>query len=157
MSDTYTTTDSNSISGTAQTNPNAELRAYADRLKEENEKLFGEVIKTRLEAIGLSPAEGLGKAIAKEYEGEFDIDSVREYAKNEYGYQMSEPTVDPKIVTEASKRLDNVIDTSHSLTPDSEPDPVEEAERRLIDKDATSKDAQGSLNAKLNEFMANRP
>jgi len=145
MSDSQETTTATA----EQTNPNAELRAYADSVKEENKKLRRQVLTTRLEDIGLSIDEGLGKAIAKEYDGNLDLADVAAYAKTEYGHQAEEPKVDPEVVNEAHERIETVMSSSEPVTPEVEPDKVAAADAKLADPEATRTDAVQSIEEKL--------
>jgi hypothetical protein len=43
-------------------------------------------MESSFEALGLDPNSGLGKAIAKEYNGEVSTDALAQYAADEYGY-----------------------------------------------------------------------
>ena len=44
------------------------------------------LLESAFEQVGLSPTEGLGKAIAKEYDGEPTPDALKAYAESEYGF-----------------------------------------------------------------------
>ena len=44
------------------------------------------------DSIGLDPENKLGKAIAKEYDGEASLEALSAYAKEEYGYEKAETT-----------------------------------------------------------------
>lgn len=46
-------------------------------------------------AVGLDPTTGLGKAIAKEYEGEASPEALAQYAKDEYGFEPQQATENP--------------------------------------------------------------
>lgn len=154
MSESSNVTTSANTNTLTEPNPNAELRAYADRLKDENAELRREVVSMRLESIGLNPKEGLGKAIAKEYDGEYSLEAVRGYAKEEYGYEPKEPSVEPSIVTDAQHRIDDLMAEGTSVTPQQETDPVEDAEAKLASDDATTADARTSMSTKLQAFMS---
>lgn len=141
--------DSTTVETTENSNPNAELRAYADGLKDENRELRRQVLTARLADIGLNIDAGLGKAIAKEYEGKLDPADVASYAKTEYGHEADEPKVDPKVVEEAQERIENVMSTSEAVTPEQEPDRATAADAKLAQEDATHTDAVHSIEEKL--------
>ena len=144
------TTEANSntiIEG--QTNPNAELRAYADRMKEERDAMYSEMMQFRLEALGLNPKEGLGKAIAKEYDGDISSDAIRTYLKDEYNYEPVEPTVEETVVTQAQERVESVMEASAPVTPEVEVDRTKEIDRNLGSPEATREDAVRAISEKL--------
>ena len=149
MSDNTSITFDSTGSTITTTNPNAELRAYADRLKDEVEELRSEMLALRLDSIGLKTDTGLGKAIFKEYDGALDEASVSAYAKTEYGYEADEPKVDPAIVNEGTKRAEQIMGESIPVTPEQKVDPMAEADKKLASEDATPRDAQMSIEQKL--------
>lgn len=152
MDNTTSSTTSNTVEPTKDAN--AELRAYADRMKEERDGMYRELLEYRLEHVGLNPNEGLGKAVAKEYDGDVNLDAVTSYLASEYNYTPPTPSVPEEVVTEATQRVDEVMGQSASVTPEQEPDPVRQADQKMADPEATPQDAAQSIQAKLDAFNA---
>lgn len=98
-----------------------ELREYAKRQSEQAAKYKGIALENSFAKIGLDPTKGLGKAIAKEYDGEPDAESLLEFAKTEYEYEpvAADHPNQQKIDAEQAK-LDAVQVSSTSVTPDNE-------------------------------------
>jgi len=65
-----------------------QLTASLDREK----KYKTQLLDRAYEELKLDPTTGLGKAIAKEYEGEPTLDALAAYAKNEYEYEAPAST-----------------------------------------------------------------
>lgn len=95
-----------------------ELRDALAREKAKNAKLSARVMKDEFAAIGLDPEQGLGKAIAKEYQGELDAEAIKEYAATEYGYEAptTENPAQPAIDA-GNARLEQVNNNTESLEP----------------------------------------
>jgi hypothetical protein len=86
----------------------AELASYKDK---EINNVFGK--------LGLSTDKGFGKALKQVYDGPVDLESIAQFAKNEYGF---EPTGQVEVI------------------PQSEPEPVvqDDARARVAALDANS-------------------
>lgn len=126
---------------------NAELRAYNDRLVAENAKLRKTAMRSELAAIGLNPDEGLGVAVVETYDGdEITADALSAYAFEKYKYASPDTAVPPDVA--AGNRLEQVQAASQPVTPPPATDPVTEAETRLIDPEATRRDAIASITQK---------
>jgi len=82
------------------------------------------------EDLGLSPEAGLGKAIAKEYTGEPDAESIAKFAKDEYGYEAPEAPENPKApaIAEGQAQVDAVNQQSTPVTPGNEQEALTKAE-----------------------------
>jgi len=83
-----------------------------------------------IENLGLTPEAGLGKAIAKEYDGEVSTEAIAAYAKEEYQYDgpvSSENPVAPAIQA-GHDRLDQIGQTSGSVPVPTEQDQLAKAE-----------------------------
>ncbi len=114
----------------------------------------GQVLASHLEAIGLKPDQGLGKAIAKEFQltGEVTAETVAAYAKSEYGYEQSaQPTPPPPEVV-AADRIGQVIGQSAPVTPPPPTDPAAEITAKMHDPQAGREDAERALTAKVVQF-----
>ena len=135
---------------------NAELRAAYEREKERRQSAEQKNVGHELAAIGLDPSEGLGKAIAKEYDGEMTREAIALYAQEEYnfspvGVDVPEQTQE---VIEGQEQVDKLDSASTSVVPVSQEDELAAHDQRLAQDDATQEDAERSLNAKLGTFVA---
>lgn len=134
---------------------NAELRAYADRVKAENAALRQQVLQGHLSQIGLNVDQGLGKAIAKEYSGEITSDAVAEYAKSEYGYEPAAATDESKAqqLDQAQQRVEQVQAESSPVTPTGLVDKIAEHDQTLAKPEASRADAQAAIADKLKYYL----
>ena len=73
---------------------------------------------------------GLGKAIAKEYDGDMTKDAVLEYASSEYGHVAGETQQHPEAeaIATGQAALDQVGQTAGSVAPPSREDVLAKAE-----------------------------
>ena len=122
------------------------LRGKLEAALSENRDLKSEKLAGSFAEIGLNPAEGLGKAIAKEYNGEISTDALAAYAKDEYGYEGSKESVHPEAeaITGGTERLDEVGQTAGSVATPTDGDIVAKAE--------AERDYVTTMNAKGNEI-----
>jgi hypothetical protein len=116
MSDTETTEE-------VLTDPD-EPKGLRKQLNESNAKLKkanAREMERAFSDIGLSADKLLGKAIAKEYEGEITAEAIAEYAKSEYGWEGTTVSEHPEAETIAQGQaaLDQVGQAAGSvpLTP----------------------------------------
>ncbi len=79
---------------------------------------------------GLDTTTGLGKAIAKEYEGDMTKDAVLEYASAEYGHVAGETQQHPQAdaINTGQAALDQVGQTAGSVAPPNREDVLAKAE-----------------------------
>ena len=94
------------------------LRAQLEKTLAENRKLKAREMTRSFSEIGLEPDKGLGKAIAKEYDGEISTEAILEYAKNEYAYTPPVSDGAPPIagqVAQEQARLDTVGQSAGSV------------------------------------------
>lgn len=150
------TTTSAANTGTEQTetetpDANAELRAYADRLKEENKMLRAGAISGALKEIGLSADEGLGLAIAETFDGDITAENVANYAQEKYKHTAEDAPV-PVAVTEGEK-LETLDASSTPVTPPPERDAAREATDKMHDPETGRDEAVASINAKMGQFQ----
>lgn len=158
MSDTDTppvegTTPDPASAGDGTEGP-AGLRAHVAKLEAELTLYKGQVLSSHLESIGLKPDQGLGKAIAKEFQltGEVTAETVAAYAKSEYGYEQSaQPTPPPPEVV-AAEKIGQVIGQSAPLTPPAPVDPAAEITAKMHDPNAGREDAEKAITAKVVQF-----
>jgi len=94
------------------------LRAQLEKTLAENRELKADKLGATFASLGLELDKGLGKAIAKEYDGALSKEAVAEFAKEEYGY-VAEPVVpqhpDTPVITQEHARLDQVGQTAGSV------------------------------------------
>lgn len=116
----------------------AGLRATLDRKEERIKELQEKVNQQKVHLMerafsdaGLDPTTGIGKAVAKEYEGDPAPESIQSFAREEYGWepepeQASEMAA---VVTEAQQRVATAT-AGGSSTPTQEIDlQIAEAEK----------------------------
>jgi len=135
---------------TAPVDGNAELRAALKREKDKTAQYRGELIGSRLREIGLDPEKMVGKAIAKEYDGDMTVDAVSAFALEEYGYEGSPESTPPAV--ETGERLAQLDGVSEPLTP---PEPIDEAKDatdKMDDPESGREEAAASIAAKSNQF-----
>jgi hypothetical protein len=110
MNDEQITTDTDTI--TEENTPawyrdqmakkDAELKELQKTTNRQRVKLMESTFK----AVGLDPAKGLGKAIAKEFDGEPDAEQLRQFAIEEYGWEPPTPeNPQAEVVVEAQGRV----------------------------------------------------
>jgi len=117
------------------------LRAQLEKTIAENRKLKAREMARSFDEIGLTPDKGLGKAIAKEYDGEISTEALLEYAKGEYGYEPPEREEQPPIagqITQEQARLDTVGQAAGSVKTPTQAEILAKAE------------AEGDVNTSLN-------
>jgi hypothetical protein len=107
-----------------------QLRAALKAQREENATLRAGQMTQAYKDAGLDPAMGLGKAIAKEYDGDMTPEALTEYARDEYGWTPPEAPAHPQeqqIVTEQA-RLDQAGATAGSIVTPTTDDELAKAE-----------------------------
>jgi hypothetical protein len=116
--------------GTTPESGPSELREYAKRLKAENEVLRAKASVDVYAEVGLDPTKGLGKAIAKEYDGNLEPEDLAKFALEEYGWERPEAPENPKepAIVENQKVIDDVNSTTTAQIPPSEDEALRTAE-----------------------------
>lgn len=107
------------------------LRGQLDKALASRNKYKGIIMEGAYGKLGLEFDSGLGKAIAKEYEGEPDFDSLAAYAKEEYGYEPQTQEAEhpaQQQITQGHKALEAVGSTAGSVAPPTESDALAVAE-----------------------------
>ena len=100
-----------------------QLRDALKREKEKNARLTSIALGNAFKQVGLNPEKGLGKAIAKEYEGDPTAEGVAEYAKTEYDWEVPEGTVNAEAAERRDKQAtleaveSKTVPVKSSLTP----------------------------------------
>lgn len=93
-------------------------------------QLNSKLMASAFETAGLNPLEGLGKAVAKLYDGEPDAAAVATYAKDEFGWEGPPRKGLPGEVAEAQARTDAAQIGSQPLVSEAElTDQITTAER----------------------------
>ena len=90
-----------------------------------------DILTPAYDQLGLDPTKELGKAIAKEYEGEASFDALAKYAKDEYGYEVpvteaSHP--EAGAIAQGQAALDQIGQTAGSVVSPTEGDNLAKAE-----------------------------
>lgn len=122
-------TETTETGGPPETGGPKELREALKKEKDLSHGYRSQLLTGVFEELGLNPETGLGKAIAKEYDGEPTLKALTEYATSEYGYEAPEKPENPKEpqITEGQKDLDNVNTQSQSVMPSSESEALKKA------------------------------
>lgn len=107
-----------------------ELRAAYKREKAENKKLKAQLMDKAYEDAGLDTASGLGKAIAKLYDGEPDTESILAYAKEEFGYEQTKQPENPAqpVIQQQQTALDTINTVGTPVDPQTEVEALAKAE-----------------------------
>lgn len=144
----------------AQKLANKAVRDYADSVKSENVTLRSGQTGMYLSSIGLDPEQGLGKAIAKEYDGTITQEAIAEYAAEEYGHSYSadatptpEPNVQAEAIAAATEQQAQIESVSAPVTPATSSDRLAQLDEKLADPEATPQDAQAAMTAKLAAYL----
>jgi hypothetical protein len=95
----------------------AQLRAALKRERTENAGLRAQQMTTVYAEADLDPMKGLGKAIAKEYDGAMTLEALSAYASEEYGYVVPEAPSNPQaqMITTEQARLDTAAQGAGSV------------------------------------------
>ena len=136
---------------TPDPNTSAELRAYADRLKEENVSLRAGAIGGALREIGLKSDEGLGLAIAETFDGEITVENVATFAQEKYKHTAENAPVPAEVIE--GEKLETLAAASTPVTPPPETDSAQEATDKMHDPTTGRDEAIDSLNAKMAQFQ----
>jgi len=148
--ETTTEAESSETMQTAEVKEPAELRAALDRANAKAAQYRDELMDSRLDAIGLKATEGLGKAIAKEYDGDMTVEALSAYAQAEYNHQGQVAEVPAEVAT--TERLEQLSGVSEAVTPPPEEDPAGELTAKMADPETGREDAELSIAAKSNQF-----
>jgi hypothetical protein len=127
MADDNTTeiTDDSGDSG-----PIKQLRAAEKAAREKAAEYKALLMEGAYNQMGLDSEMGLGKAIAKEYDGAPTADALAEYAKAEYGYEKPVGEINPQAVqiTAETARLDQASQGAGSVPDTNMQDALAKAE-----------------------------
>jgi hypothetical protein len=126
------------------------LRDHLKKVEAENNQLRTAAMSSLLDTLGLQPDAGLGKAIVKEYRGEYTVEALSEYAKTEYGHEHG--TQEPTPAVTAAEKIAAVTSQSQAVTPAPTVDPATEAAAKMHDPEAGREEAAQSIAAKMAQF-----
>ena len=90
-----------------------------------------DILTPAYDQLGLDPTKELGKAIAKEYEGEASFEALAKYAKEEYGYEHTPDAPANPLAAEIAQgqaALDQVGQTAGSVVTPTQGDVLNKAE-----------------------------
>lgn len=132
MTDETTTNENEQPSGPP------ELRAALDRKTEEAKKYRGLLMQSAFSSLGFDPSKGLGKAIAKEFDGEPTVEAISAYAAEEYGWEPPskeetppvQPTPQQAIQQPAQQRVDQAIQQSTPANANTLDQQIQDAEAK---------------------------
>ena len=96
-----------------------QLREALKTEKARTAKLTKQLMGSAYAEAGLDPEKGLGKAIAKEYKGDPDSESLLAFAKEEYDYEKTATPDNPQAqtITTEQQKLDSVTSVSTPVVP----------------------------------------
>ena len=124
-----------------------QLRDEFKKLKAENKAFKAQAMNSALESLGLQADKGIGKAVTKLYDGEMNVNDIKDFVSNEFGDAINaEPVVENKIadnVTEAQGRVEQL----NKLGINAEPVDISQEFNNFINDSNTS--TRDSINAKL--------
>ena len=133
-----------------------QMREALDRQADKNKKLEAELalykdkeIDSVFGKIGLETNKGFGKALKQVYDGPVDVESISQFAKDEYGFEptgqvqdVTQPEPEPVVQDDARARVAALDANSTSMIPQG----LDEQLANVM-KNGTVKD---QLRAKLN-------
>ena len=124
-----TTTDETTDAG--DSGPIKQLRAANKKVTEERDAMRVLLMKQAYVEVGLDPEEGLGKAIAKEYDGDPTTEALATYAQSEYGHTkpLGQEHEAAGEIAGQQARLDEASLTAGSVALPSEADALAAAEQ----------------------------
>jgi hypothetical protein len=113
-----------------ESGPIKQLRAAEKAAKAEASGYRTLLMKSAYAEIGLTSDNGLGKAIAKEYNGEPTTEALIKFAQDEYGYTkpVGEDHSEAQIIVAGQAALDQASEGSGSATPRATQDALAKAE-----------------------------
>tara|TARA_B100001109_G_scaffold218961_1_gene189313 strand:+ start:130 stop:600 length:471 start_codon:yes stop_codon:yes gene_type:complete len=89
-----------------------QLREEYKKLKAENKQFKADAMNNALGSLGLTADKGIGKAVTKLYDGDANVDSIKEFVAQEFGEVSSseQPSETPvaENVIEAQSRVEQL-------------------------------------------------
>ncbi len=117
---------------------NTAIKQMRDRIKELEgvEKEYKSVkMDTVIQDAGFDPASGQGKALKDLYKGELEVDAVKQFAEENYGWSSETPTevtqeqAQKSRVVTSQESLDTVIEASVPVEPVGIDDQIAQAQQ----------------------------
>ena len=137
-----------------ETNVVRDQREALKRKDAEIAEMRSDAIATHLGSIGLEVGKGLGKAIAQNYDGKTTAADIAAFALSEYEHEyVPQQAPQAQTMQAAQQRADAFGQASAPMQPVSGEDIVRSHDQRLQSADATRKDAQNSLEAKVQHYL----
>lgn len=127
----------------------ATLERKDEKIKEMQEQLNQQKVRLlegAFKEAGLDPTKGVGKAVAKEYEGDPSPEAIQSYAREEYGWEPTPEQTSEQIaaVTEAQERVAGVAAGSASV-------PTQEVDLAIADAEKAGDFAE-SIRLKMQKW-----
>ena len=107
------------------------LRRQLEATLAENRTLKADKLSGSFKEIGLDPTTGLGKAIAKEYDGEISTEALAAFADSEYGHKFeaqAETHPQAQAINQGQAALDQAGQTAGSVPTPTQADVLAKAE-----------------------------
>ena len=123
-----------------------QLREEFKKLKAENKQFKASAMNSALNSMGLSADKGIGKAVTKLYDGEVNVESIKEFVAQEFGEVSNSEQPSDNIannVVEAQSRVEQL----NKLGVNAEPTNVGDEFMKFVRNSNTS--TRDSINAKL--------
>ena len=138
--ETTETAETTEVTETTEKETGGGLRKQLESALAEVKDLKADKLTGGITAIGLDPTNQLGKAIAKEYDGEVSQEAIAAYAKEEYGYEKAAAESHPQagIITEGHAQLDTISEGAGSV-------PVSPTESEALAKAEAEGDYQTTM------------
>jgi len=133
--------------------PNAELRAHADRTEAAAKEMRDQLMEVRLKDLGLQKTVGVGKAIDQGYKGtDMSLQAVAEYAKTEWGHEVAvTPQTQVVAGADAVSALDGVQQTT---TPSQTPDEYQRIQSQMLDPEKIDRPlVEQSIASKIGHYF----
>ena len=127
----------------------AQLRARLKAVQAQNAELRVGQMTQVYAAVDLDPDTGLGKAIAKEYDGDMTVEALTAFANEEYGYVVPEAPTNPQAAAIATEqgRLDAASQGAGSV-------PIAPTQGQAIAEAEAAGDFTAAMNLKGNQMNA---
>jgi len=133
-----------------------QMREAMGRKDDEIAGMRSQLVAGHLKGIGLQADVGLGKAIAQGYEGDISAEAIAAYAKSEYSHEpVVQENTQAAQMQQTQQRVDQFGSASGSIQPTSQEDLIAAHNERMRSPEATRKDANASIEAKLQHYVDN--
>jgi hypothetical protein len=128
---------------------------HKNKIEAENKNLRTRILAGDLQSIGLEIDKGLGKAIAKDYRGDFEPGSVAAFAKDEYQYEHEDAGAPPQAqqIVEQQQQADALQTVSSPILPQTVADRIAEHDTKMMDPESKRSDAEASVRDKTTALL----